>query len=117
MKYSVCKESEIKSGEMKAITLNSKSIVVVKSKNGEIYALRNVCPHKGPALSLGSLDSTCMASEPGEYLLEKEGEVLKCPWHSWEFDIKTGCSLFDPENVKVKTYEVSVEEDTVFVHV
>jgi nitrite reductase/ring-hydroxylating ferredoxin subunit len=116
MKYTVCKKDELNDGEMKAFTLNKKSIVVVKTKGGEVYALRNVCPHKGPALSLGSLDSTCTATEPGEYLLEKEGEVLKCPWHSWEFDVKTGCSLFDPENIKVKTYEVTVKENTVFVH-
>lgn len=117
MKYTVCKEEELKDGEMKAFTIEKKSIVVIRSKSGEFYALRNVCPHKGPALSLGSLDSNCNANEPGEYLLEKEGEVLKCPWHSWEFDIKTGCSLFDPENVRVKTYELSVEENTVFVHI
>ncbi|WP_209124159.1 Rieske (2Fe-2S) protein [Alkalihalobacillus sp. BA299] len=115
-KYTACKAEEIKNGDMKAFTFNKKSIVVVRSKNGELYALRNVCPHKGPALSLGSVDATCTATEPGEYTLEKEGEVLKCPWHSWEFDIKTGCSLFDPENVKVKTYDVTVEDDTIFVH-
>jgi nitrite reductase (NADH) small subunit len=45
------------------------------------------------------------------------GEILKCPWHNWEFDIKTGCSLFDPENVRIKTYNVKEEEGTVYVEV
>ncbi|WP_102264452.1 Rieske (2Fe-2S) protein [Mesobacillus jeotgali] len=117
MKYTVCKAEELKTGQMKAFTVDRKSIVVIRSQNGEVYALRNVCPHKGPALSDGSLDGTCLASEPGEYNLEKVGEVLKCPWHNWEFDIKTGCSLFDPENVRVKTFDVLEEEGTVFVQV
>jgi nitrite reductase/ring-hydroxylating ferredoxin subunit len=116
MKHTICKADELQKGEMKEFTLEKKSIVVIHSKNGEYYALRNVCPHKGPALSDGSLDGTCMGTEPGEYALEKDGEVLKCPWHSWEFDIKTGCSLFDPENVKVKTFDVTVEEGTVFIN-
>jgi nitrite reductase (NADH) small subunit len=117
MGYPVCKAEELKTGQMKAVSIENKAIVVVRSQEGELYALRNVCPHKGPALSDGSLDGTCTATEPGEYKLEKVGEVLKCPWHNWEFDIKTGCSLFNPEKVKVKTYEVKEENGTVVVHV
>lgn len=117
MKYSVCNTKELKIGEMKAVTIERKSIVVIRSQNGDLYALRNVCPHKGPALSDGSLEGTCTGDEPGEYNLEKMGEILKCPWHNWEFDIKTGCSLFDPENVRVKTYSVTEEEGTVYVQV
>jgi nitrite reductase/ring-hydroxylating ferredoxin subunit len=117
MKHIVCKDQDLKCGEMKAFTLENKSIVIARSKNGEFYALRNVCPHKGPALSLGSLDGSCTSYQPGEYILEKDREVIKCPWHSWEFDIKTGCSLFDPESVRVKTYEVTVEDGTVFIQI
>lgn len=117
MKYTVCRVEDLKAGQMKAFTVDRKSIVVIRSNSGEVYALRNVCPHKGPALSEGSLDGTCTATEPGEYNLEKVGEVLKCPWHNWEFDIRTGCSLFDPERVKVKTFQVTEEDGTVFVEV
>ncbi|WP_370221693.1 Rieske (2Fe-2S) protein [Cytobacillus sp.] len=117
MKYSVCKAADLQLGQMKAFTVEHKSIVVVRSQEGDLYALRNVCPHKGPALSDGSLDGTCTANEPGEYTLEKVGEVIKCPWHNWEFDIKTGCSIFDPENVRVKTFDVIEEEGTVFIQV
>ncbi|WP_202079032.1 Rieske (2Fe-2S) protein [Caldalkalibacillus salinus] len=117
MKYTVCREDELKHGEMKEVTVNKKPIVVIRSSSGDVYALRNVCPHKGPALSKGSLDGTCTATEPGEYTLEKAGEILKCPWHSWEFDIKTGCSLFDPENVKVMTYNVTIESGHITLEV
>lgn len=116
MKHLVCKEDQLQPGEMKSLKIEKKPILVIRSKKGELFALRDVCPHKGPCLSDGSLDGTCTANQPGEYNFEKDGEILKCPWHSWEFDIRTGFSLFDPINVRVKTYEVSEEEGNVFVH-
>ncbi|NHM32888.1 Rieske (2Fe-2S) protein [Neobacillus terrae] len=116
MKHPVCMEEELQSGEMKSLKIDRIPVVVIRSKEGELFALRDVCPHKGPALSDGSLDGTCTANEPGEYNFVKDGEILKCPWHSWEFDIRTGCSLFDPHNVRVKTYEVTEEDGKVFVH-
>jgi nitrite reductase (NADH) small subunit len=116
MKHLVCQDNQLQPGEMKSLNIDRTPVVVIRSKHGELFALRNVCPHKGPALSDGSLDGTCTATNPGEYNLVKDGEILKCPWHSWEFDIRTGCSMFDPNNVRVKTYEVSEEEGNVFVH-
>ena len=48
------------------------------------------------------------AKRPGEYRLERLGEMLRCPWHGWEFDIKTGQSWCHPESVKARTYKVEV---------
>ncbi|HZP80657.1 MAG TPA: Rieske 2Fe-2S domain-containing protein, partial [Chthonomonadaceae bacterium] len=39
----------------------------------------------------------------------REGEILRCPWHGWEFDLLTGRSLFNPHKIRVRTYEVTVE--------
>ncbi|MBP1157020.1 MULTISPECIES: Rieske (2Fe-2S) protein [unclassified Paenibacillus] len=117
MKHLVCKYDDLKSEGKKAVSIDRKAIVVVRSTSGEVYALRDVCPHKGPCLSAGMLDVSCTGDTVGEYIFEKDKEVLRCPWHSWEFDIKTGRSLFDPDKVKVKTYEVTIENDMVFVEV
>ena len=46
---------------------------------------------------------------------ERENEILKCPWHQWEFDIRTGKALFDPK-LAVRTYEVKQEEDQVVIY-
>ena len=46
---------------------------------------------------------------PGEYLYSRQGEILRCPWHGWEFDIRSGQSWFDPTGVRVRRYEVSIE--------
>ena len=37
----------------------------------------------------------------------RPGEILRCPWHGWEFDIRTGQSWFDPRKVRVRRYDVS----------
>jgi nitrite reductase/ring-hydroxylating ferredoxin subunit len=50
-----------------------------------------------------------MPSKPGEYAWAREGEILRCPWHGWEFDITTGRSVFNPHTTRVRSYEVTVE--------
>ncbi len=35
--------------------------------------------------------------------------MLRCPWHGWEYDIRTGQSWCEPESVKARTYDVAVE--------
>ncbi|RFU70905.1 Rieske (2Fe-2S) protein [Peribacillus saganii] len=117
MKHHVCTYGDLEKAGKIPVSINGKAIVIVRAESGGVYALRDVCPHKGPCLSDGMLDKGCSANEVGEYIYEKDKEVLRCPWHSWEFDIKTGKSLFAPEKVKVKTYEVTVEDDGVFVNV
>ena len=52
--------------------------------------------------------SMCSAGV-GEYHYTRAGEVLRCPWHGWEYDLRTGQSWFDPSHVIVRRYEVSVE--------
>ncbi len=46
---------------------------------------------------------------PGEYDYVRKGEILRCPWHQWEFDVKTGQSWFDPVKTRVRRYETSIE--------
>ncbi len=45
----------------------------------------------------------------------KDDALVRCAWHGWEFDIKSGESLFDP-SIKAKTYPVSVEGEDIYVH-
>ncbi len=46
-----------------------------------------------------------------------DGRVLRCPWHGWEFDLVTGRSLFEPSRVRVKVYQVIVEDGDVILNV
>ena len=50
-----------------------------------------------------------------DYTVERDGEIIRCPWHLWEFEIATGRCLVD-SRARVKTYPVHVEEDRVVVY-
>ncbi|MCH2203684.1 MAG: nitrite reductase (NAD(P)H) small subunit, partial [Fuerstiella sp.] len=57
--------------------------------------------------------SHCPVGETQQYF--RDGEILRCPWHGWQFDLSTGRSLVDPERTRVRSYPVRVEQDRVLV--
>ncbi len=106
--YVVAPVSEIPPGSRKLVTLRGREIGVF-NVGGEFFALINRCPHQGAALCQGEIVSRLEAPMPGEYRLTRQGEMLRCPWHCWEFDIRTGQSWCDPESMQAKMYAVTVE--------
>ena len=87
---------------------------------GTYYALRNLCPHKAGPLCTGRGSGRVIADAPPTVAdagldLVREGEIIRCPWHLWEFDILTGKCLVDPK-VRVKLYPVVVEQGEVVVY-
>jgi 3-phenylpropionate/trans-cinnamate dioxygenase ferredoxin subunit len=106
-RYIVATVAEIPPGGRKIVEVAGRSIGVF-NLGGEFFALRNRCPHQGGPLCAGSLGGLIVSSGPGEYHYSRAGEMLRCPWHGWEFDIRTGQSWFDPARVRVRSYEVSV---------
>jgi len=76
---------------------------------GRKCVMVNGCPHKGGSLSKGKLTGLVQSSAPGEYRYGRRGEIIRCPWHSWAFDIRTGRSWCDPERVRARNFPVRVE--------
>ena len=112
-KYVVATVDEIPPGQRKMVEVAGRSIGVF-NVGGEFFALRNRCPHQGGPLCLGPLGGFVSSSGPGEYTYSRQGEILRCPWHGWEFDIRTGQSWFDPAGVRVRRYAVTVEGDEAY---
>jgi 3-phenylpropionate/trans-cinnamate dioxygenase ferredoxin subunit len=109
MRHEICNVKDLSVGSNKIMTLEGRSVGVF-NVSGEFYALKNSCPHQGAPLCLGTVTGMTLPSTPGEYLYGREGEILRCPWHGWEFDILTGKSVYDPHKCLVKTYDVAVEK-------
>jgi len=107
-KHIIAPVSEIPVGARKVITVDGRAIVVF-NVDGEFFALNNRCPHKGGSLCHGRLSGRIEASEPGEYRYSAAREIIRCPWHQWEFDIRTGKSWCDPARLRVRTHAVSIE--------
>jgi 3-phenylpropionate/trans-cinnamate dioxygenase ferredoxin subunit len=106
-KHVVATVAEIPPGRRKLVEVAGRSIGVFNVA-GEFFALRNTCPHQGGPLCQGLTGSLVLAARPGEYSLSRPGEMLRCPWHGWEFDMRTGQSWFDPERTRVRNYPVTV---------
>ena len=106
-KHVVAAVDEIPAGGRKLVNAGGRAIVVF-NLGGEFFAITNRCPHKGGSLCDGKLTGLVQSSEPGEYEYSRRGEILRCPWHGWEFDIRTGKSWCDPGKVRARNYAVAV---------
>ncbi len=72
--------------------------VALFNVDGKYYALADICMHRGGPLGEGYLES---------------GKVI-CPWHAWDFDVKTGeCQTM--KGSKQKTYKTKTKNGGVFV--
>ena len=88
--------------------------IEVPAHDADFYALKNVCAHQGARVCLGRIVGTALPSGVYEYTYGREGQILRCPWHEWEYDIATGEAVFDP-SVKVVSYPVEVVGDEIVV--
>jgi nitrite reductase/ring-hydroxylating ferredoxin subunit len=74
--------------------------IAVCNAEGEVHALEGICPHAGGPLGQGAL----------------HGATLVCPWHAWEWDVRTGGLDVDPD-FKIPKFAVKVEGDDILVDI
>lgn len=73
----LAKEEEIQEGKPLIVPLPGGIQIALFRFEGKIYALDNACPHMGGPLGEGEI----------------EGDVVTCPWHGWQFNIKDGLNI------------------------
>jgi len=95
----VCNLSDLPTGQCRTVEAGGKAIALF-NVNGTIYALDNTCLHQGGPLGEGIL----------------EGEVVTCPWHMWEYNVRTGENVENRE-LRVASYPVQVEGNDIRVAV
>jgi 3-phenylpropionate/trans-cinnamate dioxygenase ferredoxin subunit len=100
-------------GSRRIVDLDGRSIGVF-NVGGRLYALRNRCPHQGAPLCLGPVAPLVTAPAPGRYVAEAT-EVVRCPWHGWEFRLEDGRSWVDPDVTRVRAYPVEVRDGQVLI--
>jgi len=93
----VARKSEIREGDVISVSVGEDSVALGLAE-GSYFAILDQCPHAGAPLSGGYLS----------------GKVLTCPFHAWEFDVKTGTCLHFSA-AKVPVYEVKVEGESILV--
>jgi nitrite reductase/ring-hydroxylating ferredoxin subunit len=107
---------EIDTGDRLLVEIAGLEIVLF-NLDGEIHAIGNYCVHQSGPLGEGFVSGTISADVNGdgwEYSYECDGEFVSCPWHGWQFDIKTGEHLSDDEN-RIPTFETVIRDGEVYV--
>ena len=107
-RHVIASVDELPPGTRKFVELDGRRIAIFNIK-GEFFGLLNRCPHQGASLCEGPLIGLAQSKNPGEIEYTKLGEIIRCPWHGWEFDVRTGQSYCDPRRFRVKTYPAQVE--------
>lgn len=92
-----CERSKLREGAGRPVILGLTRVALFLIK-GEVFALRNACPHAGASLGMG----------------EVQGMVVACPRHDWRFNLKTGACLTN-KMFCAKTYPVELRGDEVWV--
>lgn len=113
VRWPVARASEVAPGSMKLVEVKGLSIGLF-NVHGDFIAVLNLCPHELAPVCRGRFGGTTLPSPPGEYLWGREGEIIACPWHGWEFDLLTGKALADAK-ARLKRYDVVVEDDVVSI--
>ena len=80
------------------VLIGEEEIVLFKTRDGSIFAINNICPHKQGKLSEGLVHE----------------KMVTCPLHNWDIDLETG-AVKDEKHECSKTYETKVEEGVVFL--
>lgn len=73
-------------------------VIAVFHHEGQLFAMDGLCPHQGGPLAEG----------------EVVGNVVTCPWHGWQFDLRTG-EYMQSRHHRQPVFEVRVEGQDVLV--
>ena len=94
----VARVSDVPPGKALVVQVDGKQIALF-NVNGEVYALNNLCMHRGGPLGEGRL----------------RGKIITCPWHGAQYDVTTGQVVSAPAPADAPIYPAKVEDGSVWV--
>jgi phenylpropionate dioxygenase-like ring-hydroxylating dioxygenase large terminal subunit len=98
-------------GQMRREMLLGEPLLLGRMHDGALFAMRDICPHRGVPLSAGKI------------LAEN---TVQCPYHGWRFRRDGVCSAIpslveghdlDPEKIRVRSYPVREQDGLIWVYV
>jgi methylamine---glutamate N-methyltransferase subunit C len=89
--------ADLSPGKPALVTLDDRDVAVIR-RGDEILAIGNECPHQGGSLCDGWV----------------EGDIVICPLHGWEFDLRSGACMTVPGE-SVPRYTATVADDAIYL--
>jgi nitrite reductase (NADH) small subunit len=94
----IAKTVDVPAGTIREYQVEGRAVALANIE-GQYHAINNLCVHRGGPLADGPL----------------EGAVVTCPWHGWQYDVRTGRVGQSP-TVGVDCYPVEVRGDDIFIN-
>ena len=94
---------DVARGQLRRQILLGEPVLVGRMRDGKVFALRDICPHRGVPLSAGRVAD----------------ETVECPYHGWRFRADGVCAAIpslvegqdmDPARIRVRAHP-AVEQD------
>lgn len=114
--HAVAQAGEIAPGRVKLVDVDGKEIGVFCHEE-EYYAVLNVCPHAPAPVCRGRIDAPLFVSPQGQYELRKDRPTLRCPWHHWEFELRTGRGILSSVRQRLRTYPAKLDDGQIWIDV
>jgi nitrite reductase (NADH) small subunit len=100
-------------GERRLVRLGGHTIGVFQVE-GAYFALADRCPHRGAPLCSSGEVVNAVDGVGDAARVTREGALVRCPWHKWDFEIATGLCQVDAR-LRVRRYPVRVDGDELVV--
>jgi 3-phenylpropionate/trans-cinnamate dioxygenase ferredoxin subunit len=100
-------------GERRLLELGGRAIGVFRLA-GDFFALADRCPHRGAPLCSSGEVVNAVEGVGDRARVTREGALVRCPWHKWDFEIATGRCAVDAR-LRVRRYPVRVRGDELVV--
>ena len=111
--YFVALSRDVKPGAMRRQELLDEPVLLGRTRGGEVFALRDICPHRAAPLSAGRIVAR-----------DGEGETVECPYHGWRFRTDGACAAipslvddqaFETDRIRVRRYFARESQGLIFV--
>ena len=103
---------DLKPGKLQRYELLGEPVLLGRTRAGQVYALRDICPHRAAPLSAGRLVG------------ERGAEEVECPYHGWRFRPDGVCAaipslvddqVFEASRIRVRSYPVREQQGLVWI--
>ena len=108
--YLALPSKQLKPGKMLAKSILGEPVLLARGDDGQAFALRDICPHRGIPLSCGRFD----------------GREVECCYHGWRFDGTGTCTAIPSlvadqaikvDRIKVRRYPIAEQQGLVWIFI
>src|SRR5947207_2777408 len=108
--YMAALSKSVRPGRLRRQMLLGEPVIVGRMRNGEAFALRDICPHRGVPLSAGRV---------------MPENTVECAYHGWRFRADGVCALIpslvegqdlDPAKIRVRSYPLREQDGLIWIY-